>query len=169
VRRQHVRIHACLRGRVRGGGGIGGPAGTVVGGGIVRLERSAGVRDHRCRHKPRWPHDCEPGANAVSCRSTEHGALLHLLAACCASPDSMICRLSSSPSLTQSHLQVVSVSFHMGTRKCRRDMAGKRVAHAVLRIQHAVVARDYAHGVYQAAAEAAEALVAAAAARVLQI
>ena len=48
-------------------------------------------------------------------------------------------------------------------------MAGKRIAHAVLRVQHAVVASDGAHGVHQAAAEAAEALVAATPAMVLQM
>ena len=58
------------------------------------------------------------------------------MAACCASPDSMICRLSSSPSLTQSQLHDAAVSVQDDDAAAAADEGN---LHAVLWVKDAVV------------------------------
>ncbi len=111
---------------------------------------TARVRDKSCRHKPRRPHDREPEARTVSNHRTETsrrhrgersveaqwGTWSNLLAACCASPDSMICRLSSSPSLTQSQLHDAPVSLLYDATEGAADEGN---LHAVLWVQDTVI------------------------------
>jgi hypothetical protein len=96
---------------------------------VVCEGSSTRVGDLRCRHKACRPHYSEPVAcsqqqlaPAISSEVVRHtahvggegqggkGRRRHLLAACCASPDSIICKLSSSPSPTQSQLQSVTLA-----------------------------------------------------------
>ena len=95
---------------------------------MVNLQRAqsaaAGVKHH----------DALAGRDVLM-RSGGH-AWWNLLAACCASPDSMICRLSSSPSLTQSQLHDAAVSVQDDDAAAAADEGN---LHAVLWVKDAVV------------------------------
>ena len=135
---------------------------------------STRVGDLRCRHKACRPHYSEPVACSQQqlalaiarevVRHTAHvggkgargkGGRRHLLAACCASPDSIICKLSSSPSPTQSQLQSVTLASVRHEAHTNKNVVITKLpvhAHAVCRVEHAVVPRQYAHRLYEAAA-----------------
>jgi hypothetical protein len=95
---------------------------------MVNLQRAqsaaAGVKHH----------DVVAGRDVLR-RSGGH-AWSNLLAACCASPDSMICRLSSSPSLTQSQLHDAAVSLQDDDAAAAADEGD---LHTVLWVKDAMV------------------------------